>query len=100
MQYLKRRANLKRVFLLIDSRRGVRDTDRKIMDIFDDCAVNYQLVLTKCDKNSVSEIEKIKQTVISEMPFHTALHPNIIETSSHKKHGLDSLRQEIINFVN
>lgn len=99
LEYLKRRANLERVFLLIDSRRGVKDSDRKIMDTFDDSAVNYQIILTKCDKTKEEELDKIQKLILSESHLHVALHPKIIQTSSLKKNGLDDLRCEIMQFI-
>lgn len=99
IEYLRRRANLERVFLLIDSRRGLKDSDRKIMDIFDEAAVNYQVILTKCDKTKQEELVKIHKLILSESHLHVALHPKIIQTSSLKKNGLDDLRYEIMQFI-
>lgn len=99
LEYLQRRANLERVFLLVDSRRGLKDLDRKVMDTFDDAAINYQIILTKCDKTKKDDLEKIHKIILSESHLHVALHPQIIQTSSLKKDGLDDLRYEIMQFI-
>lgn len=94
-QYLAGRANLKRVFILIDSRRGLMDADFETMALLDETAVSYQLVLTKCDKLKVTELEKIHAETARRSKKHAACHPEIIITSAHKNEGLDALRLAI-----
>ena len=96
--YLKGRANLRRVFLLVDSRVGLKKVDEDIASELDGAAVPYQIVLTKTDKVSAQELEKVKADILSFLPNHAAAHNKILETSSEKKSGLDEVRAEIISF--
>lgn len=97
--YLRGRPNLRRVFLLIDSRTGMKDSDEEMMKELDVNAVLYQIVLTKTDKitakecaDRVSEIEKV-------LAKHPAAHVQILVTSSEKKVGLSELRAEIADLT-
>jgi GTP-binding protein len=90
--YLKGRAQLRRVCLLIDSRHGMKTTDRETMDLMDAAAVGYQIILTKCDKVKAIELEKLIQIIDKEIATHVAAHPNIVITSSYKKKGIEELR--------
>ena len=65
--YLRGRPSLRRVFLLVDSRRGLMDTDTEIMDLLDGAAVNYQIILTKVDKVSKPEVEKTAADVAAKL---------------------------------
>jgi len=94
-QFLFGRASLRRVFLLIDSRHGIKDSDLELMGMLDETAVTYQIVLTKMDKLKKGEFEKVflkTQKCIAKRP---AAFPEIISTSSEKKDGLAELRAEI-----
>lgn len=93
--YLKGRAPLRRVFCLIDVRRGIKDVDADLMAMLDTAAVPYQIVLTKIDKLKKSELEKTKALVLEKIAKRPAAHPEIIDTSSTKAKGLDILRAEI-----
>ena len=93
--YLRGRPNLRRVFLLIDSRHGIKDEDLEIMKMLDISAVPYQIVLTKTDKISAAELEKTFKNTVQEIAKHAAALPDIISTSSEKKIGLDILKAEI-----
>jgi GTP-binding protein len=96
MKYLKGRATLKRVFLLIDSRRGVGEVDREIMKQLDSSAVGYQIILTKADKVKPSEVEATRADVLGGLKKHPAAHPVVMTTSSEKGDGLPELRAEIL----
>ncbi len=98
-QFLRGRAPLRRVFLLIDSRRGVKDPDIEIMGMLDETAVPYQIILTKLDKLKKGELEKITVQVSEKINRRPAAHPNIIATSSEKKIGLDVLKAEIVSLA-
>lgn len=89
-EYLTSRRQLKRLFILIDSRIGPRDSDLELMDFCDTNAIQYQIVYTKRDKR-VRETEQIK----IEHTKHGAMLPEIFETSAEKKTGLESLRKVI-----
>ena len=65
--YLRGRPSLRRVFMLVDSRRGLMDTDTEIMDLLDGAAVNYQIILTKVDKVSKPEVEKTAADVAAKL---------------------------------
>lgn len=97
--YLQGRVNLKRVFLLIDSRHGLKKVDTEIMDMLDKAAVTYQIVLTKTDKISSKELEKVLAATKETIKTHAAAYIDILATSSEKKQGLDELRAEICNLA-
>ena len=94
-KYLRGRPNLRRVFLLIDSRHGIKKEDIEIMNMLDVAAVSYQIVLTKTDKISSPQLAEIMQKTSAETAKHAAAMPDIVTTSSEKKIGLDILKTEI-----
>ena len=89
-EYLLNRSQLKRLFILIDSRIGPRDSDLDIMDFCDVNAIPYQIVYTKKDK----KVREQKQTEIVHTE-HGAMIPDILYTSAEKKTGLDSIRETL-----
>ena len=93
--FLRGRAGLRRVFLLIDSRHGIKPSDIELMDMLDDAAVTYQLVLTKMDKLKRGELDKVMRRTSRTIGKRPAAHPELMVTSSEKKTGLDDLRAEI-----
>ena len=93
--FLRGRAGLRRVFLLIDSRHGIKPSDVELMELLDDAAVTYQLVLTKSDKIKKAELDKIMRRTSRTIGKRPAAHPELMVTSSEKKTGLDDLRAEI-----
>jgi len=97
--YLRGRASLKRVFLLIDSRHGLKANDQEIMEILDEAAVSYQLVLTKCDKLKPLEVEKILERTSQEAVKHAAAFPEVLTTSAVSKNGIEALRATIAQFI-
>lgn len=94
-QFLFGRASLRRVFLLIDSRHGLKDSDLELMAMLDETAVTYQLILTKTDKLKKGELEKVSTKTQKAIAKRPAAFPKIINTSSETKNGLDLLRAEI-----
>ncbi|NNE57498.1 MAG: YihA family ribosome biogenesis GTP-binding protein [Hellea sp.] len=94
-QFLAGRQGLRRVFLLIDSRHGLKPGDLDIMDLLDETAVIYQLVLTKVDKLKKGELEMVKDKTMSAIAKRPAAFPGLVATSSVKKDGMDELRAEI-----
>ena len=94
-RYLRGRVNLRRVFLLVDSRRGFMDTDLETMEMLDTAAVTYQIVLTKSDKIKASELEARRAKIEAAVKKHPAAHPIPRVTSSEKGYGLPELRAEI-----
>lgn len=97
--YLSGRPTLERIYLLIDARHGIMKVDREHMDLFDESALSYQIVLTKVDKISKNELEKTAQRVHTEITLRPAAHPEILQTSSHKGLGLETFRAEISKFI-
>ena len=93
--YLAGRAPLRRVALLIDSRRGVMDTDLAVMELLDRTAVSYGLVLTKTDELKPNEIDTALTAVAAEARKHTPALAEIHATSSRNGDGLVGLRQSI-----
>ncbi len=97
--YIKYRSSLVRVFLLIDSRRGITNPDRDAMEIFNKLAVSYQIVLTKIDKLKSSELISTFEGVIKESHKNAAAHPFIHLTSSLKGIGINFLRADIARLL-
>jgi GTP-binding protein len=98
-QYFSKRANLRRVFLLLDSRRGLGDKDKELMNMLDALAVNYQIVLTKIDELKPPQLESMVNRVKEDCKNFPALHPSIITTSSNKSLGMLDLKKEITNLI-
>lgn len=94
--YLRGRAVLKRAFLLVDSRRGLGPVDREVMEMLDQAAVGYQLVLTKADKIKPTELEATLRAVQAESARHAAAHPQLIATSSETGSGIAVLRTAVL----
>ena len=97
--YLRGRAELKRVFLLIDSRRGITDVDGEILDMLDIAATSYRIVLTKTDKIKASELEKICAETQAVLDKRAAAFPEMSVTSAVKKGGIDELRVAVLDAV-
>lgn len=97
--FLRGRAGLRRVFLLIDSRHGIKPSDIELMEMLDEVAVIYQLVLTKTDKIKKAELDKVKRRTSRTIGKRPAAHPELMVTSSEKKTGLDLLRAEIASLA-
>ena len=93
--YLSGRPTLRRVFLLIDSRHGIKAVDREIMKMLDTTAVPYQVVLTKADKISVAALAAVRTKTESELSSHPAAFPIVLATSSEQGDGMAELRATI-----
>jgi GTP-binding protein len=91
-EYLKGRRELKRVFLLIDARHGIKPNDRETMTLLDEAAVSYQAVLTKADKPKASELEAVTAKVRAELAKRPAAFPQVIVTSARMGEGIKELR--------
>jgi GTP-binding protein len=94
-RYLSGRPNLQRTFILVDSRHGLKDLDREMMDRLDKAAQSFQVVLTKIDKIKASELDDLVQRCYAEVNKHVAAFPEILLTSSEKRIGIDRLRAHI-----
>lgn len=97
--YLRGRVQLRRVFLLIDARHGIKDVDIKIMKMLDSSAVTYQIVLTKMDKIGKAEAEKVLTQTIETASKHVACYPTVLITSSEKKKNIDLVRAEFVKIL-
>jgi len=94
-QYLSGRANLRRAFVLIDARHGIKPVDEDIMALLDSAAVTFQCVLTKADKVKPNERERVLAQVRDRLVRHPAAFPELVVTSSEKGWGLATLRAAI-----
>ena len=94
-RYLVGRATLRRVYVLVDGRHGPKDTDLTVMNELDHAAVSYQVVLTKADKPSKEELDKVIAATKAAIAKRPAAHPHVLLTSSVKGEGLRELRTEI-----
>ena len=94
--FLRGRAVLRRAFVLVDSRHGLKPVDLEIMEMLDSAAVNYQLVLTKADKIKPTELAVVLEQTTAESAKHAAAHPQLIATSSETGSGITELRTAIL----
>ena len=94
--YLRGRPNLKRAYLLIDARHGLKDVDTEALDAFDIAAVSYQIVLTKADKLKPSEVEAVTARTLAAIAKRPAAFPRVLATSAEKGAGIPELRAEIV----
>ena len=93
--FLVGRQTLQRVMVLVDSRRGIGKADKLIMDMLDDSAVSWALVLTKVDKLKAPDVAKIYSQAQAETKKHVAAFPHVFLTSSHDGRGIAELRAHL-----
>ncbi len=93
--YLQGRSTLRRVFVLIDSRHGLKKNDNEVLDLLDRAAVSYQLVLTKADKIKPPALEKLEKETLAAVSKRPAAFPKVVSTSSEKDMGVDNLKAAI-----
>ncbi|HEY9021429.1 MAG: ribosome biogenesis GTP-binding protein YihA/YsxC [Paracoccaceae bacterium] len=98
-QYLSGRQTLRRAFVLIDARHGVKPVDEEILSLMDSSALTFQVVLTKTDKIKTSERDAVLAQVRAALVKHPAAFPEIILTSSEKGEGIATLRAVIATLV-
>jgi len=94
--YLKGRVTLKRVYVLIDARHGIKKNDEEVLSLLDKAAVSYQIVLTKTDKIKQAGVPKLVADTLERIRKRPAAFPGVISTSSEKSQGLDELREAIL----
>jgi GTP-binding protein len=97
--YLRGRASLRRVFVLIDARHGITRTDEATLDLLDEAAVNYQLVLTKADKLKPPGRERVRLDTAARIARRPAAHPEVHLTSSVTGAGIAEFRAEIVGLL-
>ncbi len=95
--YLKNRKNLRRVFLLVDSRRNIKPVDEEIMNVMDEFAVSYQIVLTKIDKTK--DVDNQIKIVLNKVKKRSAIYPSVIATSSKVKLGIEDVKSQIASLI-
>ena len=91
-QYLSGRVTLRRAFVLVDCRHGIKPVDEEIMSLLDSAAVTFQCVLTKADKVKTADREKTLAQVRARLATHPAAFPELVLTSSEKGDGIETLR--------
>ena len=94
--YLRGRAVLKRALVLVDSRHGLKEVDGTLLDMLDNAAVSYRIVLTKADKVKASELEAVAARTADQIRKRPAAHPELIVTSAEKGMGVPELRAAVI----
>jgi len=98
--YLKGRVTLKRVYVLIDARHGIKANDEDVLSLLDKAAVSYQIVLTKIDKIKTAGVPGLIDETLSKIKKRPAAFPSVLATSSEKAEGFDELRAAIVLAVN
>jgi GTP-binding protein len=97
--YLKGRANLRRVYVLIDARHGLKPNDLDALGLLDKAAVSYQIVLTKADKLKPAELTQVIADTAAKIAKRPAAHPEVIASSASSGAGMAELRAEIAAFA-
>lgn len=97
--YLKGRVTLKRVYVLIDARHGIKDVDRDVLKTLDKSAVSYQVVLTKADQVKRAELEQHIEETTTALAKHPAAFPDVLVTSSRDGSGMAELRAAMVRLL-
>ena len=97
--YLRGRVVLKRVFVLIDSRHGIKEVDHDIMSMLDSAAISYRIVLTKTDKIKASDLAAVETDTMAKLRKHVAAYPDLSVTSAEKRGGIEELRVAVLEAV-
>ncbi|HVV42185.1 MAG TPA: ribosome biogenesis GTP-binding protein YihA/YsxC [Nitrobacter sp.] len=98
-QFLLGRASLARVYVLIDSRHGVKDVDREVLTTLDRSAVSYQIVLTKADEVKAADLAACLEKTGAALAKHPAAFPEVLATSSRTGVGLPDLRAAMVRLL-
>ena len=97
--YLKGRANLARVYVLIDARHGLKDSDKPALDALGEAAVSHQIVLTKADQLKPKELEDRLSAIGAVISRRAAAFPDLLVTSALKGPGIPEMRAAIARLV-
>ncbi|WP_099866099.1 ribosome biogenesis GTP-binding protein YihA/YsxC [Pararhizobium haloflavum] len=97
--YLRGRATLKRVYVLIDARHGIKPNDIEVLELLDKAAVSYQVVLTKIDKIKQPAVARLLNETTDRIAKRPATFPEILATSSEKGSGIVEMRDAIVTAV-
>ena len=98
--YLKGRVTLKRVYVLIDSRHGIKKNDEEVLSLLDKAAVSYQIVLTKTDKIKAAGVQPLIEETLLKTKRRPAAFPSVLATSSEKNEGIEALREAMVLAAN
>ena len=98
-KYLAGRPSLQRVFLLIDSRRGIGPADHDIMALLDETAVSWAVVITKADKQKAESLAKTCKETKTKISKYVAAYPELFITSSEDGTGIEALRAHLSGFA-
>ena len=97
--FLRGRPTLRCVFILIDSRHGLKDSDIMLMEMMDEAAVQYRIILTKIDKVKDQELAKITDKITTTLKTHAAAYPNITPVSAHKGTNMAECRAVLASYA-
>ncbi len=97
--YLQGRVTLKRVFLLIDARHGIKKNDEEVLTLLDKAAVSYQIILTKADKIHASKVPALMEETLLKLKKRPAAFPDVLVTSSEKGAGLEEVHSAILKAI-
>jgi GTP-binding protein len=95
-EYLLNSKNLKRIFLLIDSVKGLKNNDLEVIEIFNQYNIYFQIILTKIDKINLNDQQKIFLDIENRLKIYKFFLPNILKCSSSKKYGISEVQNEIL----
>jgi GTP-binding protein len=98
--YLRGRTTLRRVYVLIDARHGVKANDEEVFSLLDKAAISYQLVLSKTDKIKAAGVPRLIEETLAKIKKRPAAFPAVLATSSEKDQGLEELREAVVTVVN
>ena len=97
--FLQGRANLARVYLLVDARHGLKPVDDEVLETLDKAAVNYQIVLTKADEVKAADLAAVVVRTNAALAKHPAAYPEVLTTSARTDDGIAALRSAIARLI-
>lgn len=97
--YLRGRSTLRCVFVLVDARRGLKETDDDVMKLLDEAAVSYRIILTKADETAPADLARVQAEVTAKLKNRPAAFPDIVVTSAFQGTGLPELRAAIVTLI-
>jgi GTP-binding protein len=97
--FLQGRANLARVYLLVDARHGLKPVDDDVLETLDKAAVNYQIVLTKSDEVKATDLAAVVERTNAALAKHPAAYPDVLTTSARTDDGIAALRSAIARLI-
>jgi len=99
LEYLMKRPNLKRLYLLIDPTKGIKKTDEDMVNMLNATGVSFQIVLTKIDKLKIEDLEKAEKKILSHSKKWPACFPGLVKVSSLKGYGVRDLQKSIVTVL-